>query len=300
MKFKFIIKKSANFYFFVQSLLEWRLYNNARHDLFWKEKLERLSSKEKNALEEFEKIRSDYQPGATFFEDAFFISDSPFEVLRKNLSEKKYKTVKNSLKILEKKFNFVYKEHLPFLKQWLKILKQEFDKLDKTSCSTRIINILNKLYKAKPRVKKVHVYLLLSSPLTTAGRAGHIDNQSIQIEASYFPTEKSYDVLGGVWHEVVHLLFEERHLLPLIKKEAPRLLRGEMPINEIILRSLFPGGIMAQKFLQAPLPPLESLYFGKFNNKNMLFFSLTENYISQNKAFDKLYIKKLASLIKKP
>jgi len=83
MKFKFIISKWGNFYFFVQNLSEWHFSCRKNYNVLWQKELGILSPKEKKALKVFKKIRSNFPSGKTFFEQAFFTKKNPWNDIKK-------------------------------------------------------------------------------------------------------------------------------------------------------------------------------------------------------------------------
>jgi len=297
MRFKFIIKKWANFYFFVQNLSEWHPRAVKHYNLFWKKRLGKFSLKEEKALRSFKKIRKNYEIGQTFFEVAFFVSNNPWRVLKDKLSLKEYKKMREIFNLFENKFGLIYKKDLPLLRRWKKFLENKTNEFNKQSLLKEIIRVLSILYNTQPKIKEINVYLLLSSSDCTSGTAKTIDNQSITICVSCFPIEQAHSVLGGMWHEICHLVFEEEYFMPLIRRNFPELLKGEMPLYEIALLSLFPAGVLGQKFFKSPPP--NSSYFGAFSQKSSQFLSLMEEYVLQKKPLNKEYLRKLTSLITK-
>ena len=85
MKFRFLISKQANFYFFVSNLSEWHFSCGKDYNILWKKELGQFSPKEKDALKRFKEIRLKYPSGKSLFERAFFINKTPFLKLKENL-----------------------------------------------------------------------------------------------------------------------------------------------------------------------------------------------------------------------
>jgi len=55
MKFRFIISKWGNFYFFIQNLSEWHFSCRKKYNALWQKELGSLSLEEKQTLKVFKK-----------------------------------------------------------------------------------------------------------------------------------------------------------------------------------------------------------------------------------------------------
>ena len=290
MKFQFIISKWANFYFFVSNLSEWHFSARKNYNLTWKEGFGGLSTEEENALNKFKEFRQGYNSGKTFFEEAFFTTKNPFDILQKNLPESEYQIIKQVFNILEKKFDILYDKDLSLMKEWRKKLINEMSDYS----MDRIINILEKLYNTSTPKKEINIYILFSASQQTGG-GSNINDKSITIELSHYPLEKINHILGIIWHEVIHLIYQDNfYKLLLIYSLADQKVADF--INELVATSLFPKGILGIRLLNAN--PAIKLLSQITETQTINIINLTKIYIDQNESFDNDFIKKLDIIIK--
>ncbi len=290
MKFRFIISKRANFYFFISNLSKWHFSCVKDYNILWQEELGQFSPEEKRALKIFKKIRCKYPSGKSLFERAFFTNKTPFSILKKNLPVGEYEIIAEVFKILGKKFNLLYKKELPFLSMW----KNKLDniKIDKVSTNS-IIEILKTLFNTLPTVKKCNVYLLFSSEFHTSGGA-NIDEESVSLEISRYHLKNVNHVTAIIWHEIIHLLFQNNYFYPKLMEIFKDRQKTKI-INEIIIASLFPRGVLGDKFFKNRIA--DKLYSGISLSKTKKILDLTEHVISDKKSFDEEYIRKIAKIL---
>ncbi|MDD2677883.1 MAG: hypothetical protein PHN95_00475 [Candidatus Pacebacteria bacterium] len=296
MKFKFIISKWGNFYFFVQNLSEWHFSCRKNYNVLWQKELGILSPKEKKALKVFKKIRSNFPSGKTFFEQAFFTKKNPWNDIKKNLPTQHYEAIKNTFLVLNDKFEKLYKEDYPSLKFWQENLKKTNDKKSPFKDITEILCLLYKNYRITK--KTINVYLLFSSTDQRGGGA-NIDEKSISIEISRQPLTAINYIIGIIWHETIHLCFEKEYFLPLVQKKFPGDWDTIFFIKEMTVISLFPKGLLANKFLKVNKNKKESLHLKLPIKYNEWLLSITNSYIKKRKHFDENYIEKLYTIISK-
>lgn len=290
MKFRFIISKRANFYFFISNLSEWHFSCVKDYNILWQEELGPFSPEEKRALKIFKKIRCKYPSGKSLFERAFFINKTPFSVLKKNLPVGEYEIVMEVFKILGKKFNLLYKKELPFLSMW----KNKLDNTENNKIVTNsIVQILKTLFSVSPTIKKYNVYLLFSSECYTSGGA-NIDEKSVSLEISRHPLKNINHVTAIIWHEIIHLLFQNNYFYPKLMEIFKDRQKAKI-INEIVIASLFPRGILGDKFFKNRLA--DKLSSGVSSSQTMRILDLTELIISDKKSFDEEYIRKIAKIL---
>jgi hypothetical protein len=296
MKFKFVISKWGNFYFFVQNLSEWHFSCREKYNILWQKELGKFSQEEKKALKIFKKIRSDFPSGKTFFEQSFFTKKNPLDDIKKNLPAQDYKAIKNTFLVLNDKFQKLYKQDYPFLKFWQEGLR----KINNMRLSFKdITKILGLLYKNHKVTKKtINVYLLFSSTDQRGGGA-NIDEKSISVEISRQSLTTINYIIGIIWHEAIHLYFEKEHFLPLVQKQFPEDWGTISLIKEMAVISLFPKGILANKFLKINKNKKESLHAKLPIKYNKQLLSTTNSFIKKQKYFDKSYIEKLYKIIPK-
>jgi hypothetical protein len=291
IKFQFIISKWGIFYFFVQNLSEWHFSYRKKYNVLWQKELGSLSSKEKKALKVFKKIRSKYKTTRTCFEKAFFTKKNPWQSLAITLDPREYQEIQKVFIIFQNKFEKFYSQEYPLLEQWQKLLSKT---ANQTIMNRKITKILDNLYGTNFINKDItiNVYLLPSTHDTTGGGA-NIDNKSISLEISRYPQEKNNHALGILWHEIIHLLFQKKFFLIILKNISES--QNADFINEIITSALFPKGLLGQQFFNHTIanylnPSLSS-------QQTYLIFKLIKNYLHNSKALDIYCIKKLKAIL---
>ena len=293
MKFSIIINKWTNFYFFVQNLSESHPNSRKDYNVLWRRELGKFSTEEEGSLKRFKEIRLKYLESKSCFEKAFFLSENPLEELTLTLLKEEYQIVRNTFSLLENKFNSLYEKDLLLLNRW----QETLDKVANNQKLTETILVfLNALYKTSVRGKEVNVYLLFSNQERTGGGA-NIDNQSISVEVSNYPLKNIGNVLGVIWHETTHLLFQNHYFYPLVLQYFHGDQKTADFINEIVISSLFPRGILGIRLLKNKPPVTLS---SKINPQQTIeILNLIKKYIDQKMALDENYIAQLHSIIKK-
>jgi len=286
MKFSLVVKKWANFYFFIQNLSEWHKNNRRDYNIFWEKEIGPFSQGEKNALKQFKKIRSKYKP-KSHFEQSFYIAKNPWKEFKKSSLVEEYRIIKKIFSLLWPKFNNLYKKDLPLLRKWQKILNKQINNPATIKIISRTLKIL---YNAQLTQHNVNIFLLLSTPNCTGGSA-NIDSQSIGIEISRYPLQGANQAIGIIWHELIHLYFEKKYFIPLLLRHFEKDNPSIGLILEITASSLFPNGALGQDILQIPKSKFLNVKIPPQFNKTILNF--TKKYIENEKKFDNNYIKKL-------
>ncbi|MFH0906908.1 MAG: hypothetical protein ABIC36_03950 [bacterium] len=292
MKFNFKISKRANFYFFVQNLSEWHFSNRKDYNVLWKKELGQFSSREKHAIKQFKEIHLRYPFGKMYLGHQFFLEKDPWKTLDKKILQKDYIELKNAFSLLEDKFNLLYKRDLSFLKKWRKAL---IKKSNNKRFIEKILDSLSILYKASIIEKEIDIYLLFSSLKHTGGGA-NIGSKSITLEISRYPLKDINHVLGIIWHEIIHLFFQERYFYPLLLKYFKKNRKKANFINELVAGALFPRGILGIRLLKNR--PIAQLLSRVTKKQTILIVDLAKEYLDKNKFFDKEFIKRLEVVIK--
>lgn len=291
MEFKIIVKKWANFYFFISNLSEWHFSCRHSYNEFWEKELGKLSKNEKESLKIFARFHKKYPLGVDFFGQIFFIKNNPFIALKKELPIKHFQLLKKVFRVFNPRFEKIYKKDLPLLKTW-KV------KLEKIANRLLIINSLNNklttLYNTEPLQKKIiKVYLLISSPNLSGGGA-NMDNESITLELSGYPLKVINQIIGVIWHELIHLHFENNYFIPLINKIYNNDQEKINLIKEATASSLLPNGVLGITLLNTKSKILNNKIPQKYN-KSLL--KLSGLYLKNNKFFDNRYIQKINSIL---
>lgn len=269
---------------------EWHFSCEKDYNILWQKELGKFSSEEIEVLKKFKAIRLKYPSGKSFFEQSFFTSKTPFLTLKDNLPANEYKVIEEVFKTMNKKFDLLYKKEFSLLNMW----KKELDaKAGNESSPNSIINILQNLFVTAPKINKISVYLLFSSRSHTGGGA-NIDGESISLEISRYPIEYINHAQSIIWHEVVHLLFQNEYFNPKLMEILKNRQKAKI-VNEVAIASLFPRGILGNKFFKNRIA--DKLH-SKVNSKQTeKILNLTEQVIASNKSFDDIYIKKLAGIL---
>lgn len=257
----------------------------------WREKLGKFSDEEEIAIKQFKEIRRNYNASKTFFEEAFFIAKNPFDILQKQLPITEYDIIKQIFNTLENKFNILYNEDLPLLEKWQEELA---NKMSGPSLVNNIAGTLAMLYNIPIPEKEITIYTLLSSDKQTGGGA-NIDDKSITIEVSRYPLERLNHALGIIWHEIIHLVFQN-NFYKLLLTSFPTDQKTTDFINELVVASLFPKGILGIRLLNTG--PATRLSSQINETQTTSIVNLTKTYIDQNKPLDNDFINKLDIIIK--
>lgn len=291
MKFRFIISKQANFYFFVSNLSEWHFSCEKDYNILWQKELEKFSSEEIEVLKKFKTIRLKYPSGKSLFERAFFTNKTPFLKLKKSLPANEYKVIEEVFKTMKKKFDSLYKKEFSLLKIW----EKELDiKANNATLSNSIIKILQNFFVTVPKINKINVYLLFSSGSHTGGGA-NIDGESVSLEISRYPIEYIDHAQSIIWHEIIHLLFQNEYFNPKLMEILKDRQKAKI-VNEVAIASLFPRGILGQKFFKTQ--PTDTLHSEINLGQTKKILNLTGQIISDHKSFDEEYIRKMAKILR--
>mgnify|MGYP001617118409 CR=1 FL=1 len=290
MKFEFIISKWANFYFFISNLSEWHFSCRTFYNEFWRKELGGFSKKEKKSLKLFAKLHEKYPFGSDFFGQIFFVKKNPLINLKRERPKKDFQLLKEIFKIFVPNFEKLYKKELPLLKIWEKNLKEYSNKI-------LIVRQLNTnlafLYHTKPIQKNIKVYLLFSSP-NLSGGGTNMDGESITLEISRYPLKAINQVIGIIWHELIHLYFENDYFLPLINETFASDQKKISLLKEAAASSLLPNGVLGVNLLKIKSKLLNSKIPSKYNRP---FLRLSKEYLRKKKFFDKQYIRNAVSII---
>lgn len=293
MRFEFVVRKWANFYFFVQNLSEWHFSCRKDYNVLWRQELGEFSPKEENYLKNFRELRSKYKSSRTHFEQIPFTSDNPLKEFKKVLSLEEYEQIEKTFSLFERKFDSLYKKEFPVLEQWKKDLDKKANDLVLVNS---IIDILSILFDVSESEMKIKIYLLFSN-INHTGGGTNIDAQSVSLEISRYPLENIGHVLGIMWHEIIHLLFQNHYFYPLILDFCHNDQKTADFINEITISSLFPRGILGVKLLKNK-PPLK-LSPQISPDQTFELLNLTKKYIDCKKRLDKAYIESLSMILKR-
>ena len=306
MRFKFIVNKWANFYFFLHNLAEceWPWPYRPWDNKIWKKELSDFTEEEKKALKQLKKIYKKHFL-KTYLGEPFFLEKNPWKALKKEIPEKEAELLKDVFSIWEEKFEKIYKKDVPNLKKWQEKLETELKKSSRISLMDLFSEIISTLYKTSAPKGLIKVYLMISGlPKSCGGERGRgiEGKKSILLELSRRPINEPIEyVIGVICHEIAHNCFPDylqSLLLKTLKKQ--QLARH---VEELINRSLFPIGIFSIRFLNRALPLTLSRQgdsMGEISpGQTIQIINLSDSYIQQKRAIDIKYVKELLRILKR-
>lgn len=288
--FSINVSRWSNFYFFVQNLALWHKSCRPAYNQYWRSILSPFTDEQEKALLLFQKLRRQYPDTKSPLEHCFFKTAQPLECLNQFFPASESSAIKNVFTILQEPFTTIYQQELPKLNAWKDCLSIYFTDDVNTN---NIYSILQQLYQASPQ-SQIHVFLLLSSPDHTGGGA-NIDSKSISLEISQQPTDQYAQSLGIIWHETIHLQFEKEFIHPLVREYFATPEQWSH-LTEAAVASLFPRGLLAQKYFNRPLT--ERLC-GCTPAISKQIFDLMAQYLTNYQPLDIQYFQQIDTLLKK-
>lgn len=290
MRFNVKISRYGAFYFFVENLACWHSSCRQRYNKTWRSELGPFSNEEEEALNRFKDVRQRYPAGMNDFKRAFFTTAKPFEELRNFLTPEEAQTFEEVFAILKSKFEALYEKDLSLLHEWQRTLDKA---VNNPEISVKILSHLNRLYSTDIGGKDIDVYILFSAALYTGGGA-NIDDRSLSVEVSRYPLCNVGHVSGIIWHELIHVLFQNKYFFPLLLQTVgDEHVAGQM--NELVAGALFPRGTLGVKILKDGM--VFRLSSQTDENQTKAIVALTREYIDAGKSFDSEYIGRLRGIL---
>lgn len=313
MKFLFFIKKEANFYYFLHNLseCEWPWPARKDADLGWKKEFGDFTKKEKEALNNFKKIYLKYFL-KVYLGKHFFLEKNAWQKLEKEIHKEDVAALRNIFWVFEKKFNILIKKQLPFLKKWKKNLTSKFDKIKNSSALKSLTQSIESLFQtSSPNQVKIFLLFaknkLISSDDYASGAGGErgrgLDGKSILIEFSKCPLNKIDYVSGIIWHEILHCFYVSSGFRSLLFEIFSKNSKAVSAIEEVIIRSFFPIGVLSMKFFNAPFPttltPSHRDLLPEINSQQTLkILKISKEYLEKNKNLDIVFIEKVTKILR--
>ncbi len=307
MEFEFLVKKEANFYYFLHNLANLKWPWPARMELvekylkrkMWPQVFEKMSEKEKRALLNFKKISQKYFL-KVYLGKFFFLWKNPWKELKKKLSNKDVEVLKKAFFIFKEKFNKEFLKVLPKLLEWKRILEKETKKSKIKKLNDFLEKRLSLFYRA-PSLKKVKVFLVMNDFPGFGGERGRgLDGKSVFLEICGLNFSRKNLVFSLLWHEVIQGCYSPHYFFPFLKQK----IKNEKLVHfaeEIQIRSLFPGylgkklfNVKTHKTLGYFLP--QNLRITEKKTKKLI--ELSKQYWEKEKAIDEKYIKKFLEILK--
>lgn len=293
MRFSIIVSKWANFYFFIQNLSEWHFSNEKDYNELWRNELSEFSIDEETAIKKFKEIRLKHKTTKTLFEHAFYASPEPWRKLKEDLQTEEYKSVQGIFEKLESKFNLLWEKDSLLLTQWQNKLDNN---INEPLLTKSIMDTLCILLNTTPSEPEIKIYLLFSSPNHTGGGA-NIDKQSIGLEISRYPIQDINHAIGIIWHEIIHLCFQNQYFYPLLIKYFSEDRQNMDIVNEATIGSLFPKGILGIRLLKNK--PAYKLMTNISPEQTIEIINLAKKYVNDKISLDEKFISTLSEILKK-
>lgn len=298
MKFHITIAKGANFYFFVQNMAQWHFSTIPAFTTYWEQHLGSLSRLERQPLSKFARIHQRYSFGSlTPLYVAFLGERIQWQIVKQTVSEEEYEIVRKIFANLKPKFLSLYNTELPALRVWQKKLSQT---LPHHPQNNEIITLLSKLYvpDAGPTPNRdMYIFPVISAPSRRRYATAYPEKSTVLLPLSAVSLQEMADTLGIIWHEVIHLYFDQPFFIPRLQKIFSNDLGHVSQIMELTASALFPG-LLAHRFFNIPIPTsLHANIASPALSQETL--KLITPYVKNRRPFDEEYIRQISLLCKK-
>jgi len=301
MRFKFIVSKTANQFFFISNLAEWHFSCRKEYNQQWLNKTGPLKALEKKALKYFKtlleknnlsyKNKKEFKAGNSKFIGKIFYTTKESQTWRKltkDFSRREAEQIKKIFGIFSSRFNKVWS---PENNKRTMILKESMRQKN----YQKIFQGVETFFGFKNREELINI-IILYSPLdwdeTSAGSA-NVGNSYITLELPHLKrnTWQLDFSIGIIAHEISHIFYRSSSSIDiagkLIKKER---LSSNIPsklfpqrnapeiVDEVITSSLVPSGYLAEKFNNFKPTDIH------FSDSNMQAIGDAYNNLLNNKA----------------
>ncbi len=292
MKFNIIIDRWENFYFFVETLaLSKTSFQKSCRNL-WQKEIGNIPPERNQELKNFIIIQKKYHLLNSHLKPQFNKNKNLWKIYSSKVSKKDLGILNRVFNNWNSIFNKFYEKEFTLLQLWKKAIERHF--LNKKFI-LQILRILSILYNSKKQLPTAKFFLLPSTKTHTRGFTIRIKNKSpaIYIYISRYPLKQSKYPIGIIFHELIHAYFERPYFMSLILKHFSEE-EQKVSIGEIACSTLFPYGVLAQKYLGIPSYKLRTNIPNKYTAP---LLGLTKQYIRGKKPFDEKYLKTLYLLI---
>ena len=258
LKFRFYFTKTGNLFHFISNLSEWHFSCRERYNKIWLEETGPLNDKEKQALKRMGNLFLKYNFESNFLGIPFITNPDTvvWEKVKNWVDEEEFNELKETFSVFEPRFEKIWQSEEAKLAKWKNTLtkeltKQKYQDLEKD---------LETFFNQKPQFRNIDIYLLISA--IGSGGGASIGPGRVTLECTALPTTHVLRILGVLYHETAHLVFEygyyknllEQFLEPIKDKfskrhaffKSGRDLR--VMINEATMSSLLPEGYLASKY----------------------------------------------------
>ncbi len=323
MQFRFQFTKTGNFFHFVSNLTEWHFSCRKRDNQNWLAKTGVLTEKEKVALEKLKTILGEYSYGKSFLGIPFVRTpeESVWDKVKTWVDAGSYQNLREIFDIFAPRFEKIWQEEKPKLRQW----QEQLEKATKKQEVENVIQDLEAFFGTSASEIKVDVFFIINSTKNVHGGGANIGKGAITIECSSTKHGLIYGILATLWHETIHLVFQEKHLIPLLQDFVQihgfflmdtvlgKTLRSPLVVlKEAIVSALIPG-YLAEKYFKLNVHKTAKKRLGKdFENakKNPKSLQLwtwfaadklyptVKSYIQEKKRVDKEFLEKTLRIYK--
>ncbi len=320
MKFKIIISKWANFFFFVSNLSEWSPYCRKHYNALWL-KNRPLNKREQNVLKQLSTVLKEKKYKEINLLLTSVNKNEFWKNVPKTFSEKESIIFKESSNIFSERFDKLWKT------EEKNLIKIKNNIIKNLSISSKHVALIKKLYGVKNSPESINIFLF-TSPIKKQlvyGGSG-FGTAGIGIECSEIAKDNNKnDALSRViLHEITHAYFEKRLVDKLNKfisskyfqdKYRGLILKAKVykqinnilgPVKELILVSLLPEGYLAEKFFglnvinnlkernRVKMGKLEKNYYDLMLFGIFKMYGFAKDYSDNQKPIGKKYIKEAA------
>lgn len=258
MKFKIKFTKLGNQFFFISNLTEWHFSCREGYNKIWLKQTGSLSGEEIQILKKMKKLLLKYSFGSKFLGIPFIAAPDTvvWKEVEKWVSEIEYNDLKKIFSTLKPRFERIWQNEKMKLAGWKNTLtkelaEQKYQNLEKN---------IEAFFSQKPQFHNIDVYLLISA--TGSGGGANIGPRRVTVECTALPAGQIQQVLGMLYHEVIHLAFEYGYYQNLLRRFLGSIEnkfsekhaffgigRGlGVIINEAVVSSLLPEGYLASKY----------------------------------------------------
>lgn len=296
MRFRIIVNRWANFFFFVNNLSGWHFSTIKPYNDYWLTRLGGINATEQKALAQFANLQRRWPRKEREISDFFFNERDPFAALAKTIPVGKQRVLQEVFTVFKKKFDRLYAVEFSSLRNWQKTLRASLGTKRRNEEIVRSLTVLHGP-PCRACTRPVPLYLLVSAPGGIGGSAD-VDGFRITAEVSQSPRSPRGElphILGTIWHEVIHLCFDKQRFRPILERLYPKDGRTVRRINEVVAATLFPAGILGKRFLNIPLQlPTRSLASPQNAQKILELSSL---YLQKKRQFDEQFVQRTRELL---
>jgi len=243
IRIKFLISEQANFFFFVDNLT---FPIDTMHKEYIKEWLKHkdLTSKETQALEEYQEVRNNLgrRGGREFirqFEAIFYQNVRSETKIKNTLSKFLGKQLSDELEkvfsVFRERFYHLWEERQPILKQNLLLLKKRYHLVQPKFY--KAFSAIGRFYGARVYPSPIEVYLIMRDYYGFVG--GRMISQKpvpkIMIESGVIPSQNQEEIWMHLWllllHELTHACFGNEKF----KSFLSEFLKEKSPLPQFII-----------------------------------------------------------------